>query len=158
MRLSNRSRMPVYRFILTVINVILVIGTILFLFDFLTLEQFPTKKLFLVLLPLSLLIIYYRMGRSEFHYDSNGEVLVIRNKGIMHILKEKNDEFPKYKLISYKITGAMLFKRLLLRISSKKKGQIVLKYDISFLNHQEIKDLKISLRRILKQNEASATD
>ena len=46
----------------------------------------------------------------------------------------------------------MLFKRLYIRITSKKHKESILKYDISYLTGNEIRDLKLSLQRTIKAN------
>ena len=87
-------------------------------------------------------------------YDSDGEAVNFKNRNIIPFLtKEAKDEFPKYKLISYEVVNAILFKKLFIKIRSKKDhAAIILKYDISYLTIKEIKDLKVSLSKIVKAN------
>lgn len=152
MRLSNRSKLGLYNFVLTCLNLFLALGVILFVFEYFKIGSFNYKRLILIVAPLILLFIFYKLGNAIFEYDSNGEALTIRSKGVMPFQKEKNDEFPKYKLESYEFFSLLIYKRLYLKLSSKKKSHIILKYDISFVTKQEIRDLKISLNKIIKNN------
>ena len=107
----------------------------------------------LLLIGVSGLVIIFLRGRQIFEYDSDGEALNFKNHSIIPFLgKEARDEFPKYKLISFDITDAVLFKKLHIKITSRKKNEIVLKYDISYLTSSEIRDLKLSLQRTIKAN------
>lgn len=154
MRLSNRNKAPYYNFILTLINVLIVLGVFVFILEKTRLAMFGKEELFFVLVPLLLLVLFLIRGRQIFEYDSDGEAINFKNRNIIPFLsKEARDEFPKYKLISYEVVNAIFFKRLYIKIKSKKDhAAIVLKYDISYLTIKEIKDLKISLNKIVKTN------
>ena len=65
-------------------------------------------------------------------------------------LREYKDDLCK--LVSYEIVNAILFKKLYIRIKSKKEHIAVLKYDISYLSNREIRDLKTSLGKIVRTN------
>ena len=99
------------------------------------------------------LVIIFLRGRQIFEYDSDGEALNFKNHSIIPFLgKEAKDEFPKYKLVSFEIVNALIFKRLYIKITSKKHKESILKYDISYLTGSEIRDLKLSLQRTIKAN------
>ena len=88
-------------------------------------------------------------GRQIFEYDSDGEAVNFKNRNIIPFLsKEIRDEFPKYKILSYEVVNAIVFKKLYIKIKSKKEHIAVLKYDISYLTDKEIKDLKFSLKKL----------
>ena len=107
----------------------------------------------LLFIGVSGLVIIFLRGRQIFEYDSDGEALNFKNHSIIPFLgKEAKDEFPKYKLVSFEIVNALLFKRLYIRITSKKHKESILKYDISYLTSSEIRDLKLSLQRTIKAN------
>lgn len=53
--------------------------------------------------------------------------------------------------------NAIFFKRLYITISSKKQSTTTLKYEISYLTTKEIRDLKISLNKVLKVNRENPT-
>ena len=155
MRLSNRSRIPIYNFVLTLINVLIVIGLAGFILEKTRLAMFGNESILFVLLPVVLLILFLVRGRQIFEYDSDGEAVNFKNKNIIPFLsKEIRDEFPKYKILSYEVVNAFLFKKLYVKIKSRKEHHqaIILKYDISYLTDKEIKDLKFSLKKIIKAN------
>ena len=153
MRLSNRSRIPIYNFVLTLINVLIVIGLAGFILEKTRLAMFGNESVLFVLLPVVLLILFLMRGRQIFEYDSDGEAVNFKNRNIIPFLsKEIRDEFPKYKILSYEVVNAIVFKKLYIKIKSKKEHIAVLKYDISYLTDKEIKDLKTSLRKIIHQN------
>lgn len=153
MRLSNRSRMPIYNFVLTLINVLILIGLAGFILEKTRLAMFGNESVLFVLLPVVLLILFLVRGRQIFEYDSDGEAVNFKNRNIIPFLsKEIRDEFPKYKILSYEVVNAIVFKKLYIKIKSKKEHIAVLKYDISYLTDKEIKDLKTSLRKIIHQN------
>ena len=153
MRLSNRSRIPIYNFVLTLINVLIVIGLAGFVLEKTRLAMFGNESVLFVLLPFVLLILFLVRGRQIFEYDSDGEAVNFKNRNIIPFLsKEIRDEFPKYKILSYEVVNAIVFKKLYIKIKSKKEHIAVLKYDISYLTDKEIKDLKFSLKKIIKAN------
>ena len=153
MRLSNRSRIPIYNFVLTLINVLIVIGLAGFILEKTRLAMFGNESVLFVMLPVVLLILFLVRGRQIFEYDSDGEAVNFKNRNIIPFLsKEIRDEFPKYKILSYEVVNAIVFKKLYIKIKSKKEHIAVLKYDISYLTDKEIKDLKFSLKKIIKAN------
>lgn len=155
MRLSNRSRIPIYNFVLTLINVLIVIGLAGFILGKTRLAMFGNESILFVLLPFVLLILFLVRGRQIFEYDSDGEAVNFKNRNIIPFLsKEIRDEFPKYKILSYEVVNAIFFKKLFVKIKSRKEHHqaIILKYDISYLTDKEIKDLKFSLKKIIKAN------
>ena len=155
MRLSNRSRIPIYNFVLTLINVLIVIGLAVFILEKTRLAMFGNESILFVLLPVVLLILFLVRGRQIFEYDSDGEAVNFKNRNIIPFLsKEIRDEFPKYKILSYEVVNAIFFKKLFVKIKSRKEHHqaIILKYDISYLTDKEIKDLKFSLKKIIKAN------
>ena len=145
MRLSNRSRIPIYNFVLTLINVLIVIGLAGFILEKTRLAMFGNESVLFVLLPVFLLILFLVRGRQIFEYDSDGEAVNFKNRNIIPFLsKEIRDEFPKYKILSYEVVNDIFFKKLFVKIKSRKEHHqaIILKYDISYLTDKEIKDLK----------------
>ena len=155
MRLSNRSRIPIYNFVLTLINVLILIGLAGFILEKTRLAMFGNESVLFVLLPVVLLILFLVRGRQIFEYDSDGEAVNFKNRNIIPFLsKEIRDEFPKYKILSYEVVNAIFFKKLFVKIKSRKEHQqaVILKYDISYLTDKEIKDLKFSLKKIIKAN------
>lgn len=154
MRLNNRSRKGFYEFLVTFLLMAMFFGIIAFL-----LERYKMNiigewlSLLFIIIPILLLVIFYLRGKQIFEYDSDGEALNFKNSNVIIFLgKSLSDEFPKYKLLSYEIVNAVILKRLFITISSKKSHSVILKYDISYLTRKEVKDLKLSLSRVIKQN------
>ena len=154
MRLSNKNKAPLYNFTLTFATLCLIIGCMMSFLNIIKLPVFgKMASTSLILLGGAIYIILYLRGRQIFEYDSDGEALNFKNHSIIPFLgKEAKDEFPKYKLVSFEIVNALLFKRLYIRITSKKHKESILKYDISYLTGNEIRDLKLSLQRTIKAN------
>jgi len=154
MRLSNRKKAPIYNFLLTFSLLFAIIGGAMTFLNIIKLPVFgKMASISLLLIGGAGLVIIFLRGRQIFEYDSDGEALNFKNHSIIPFLrKEAKDEFPKYKLVSFEIVNALLFKRLYIRITSKKHKESILKYDISYLTGSEIRDLKLSLQRTIKAN------
>ncbi len=154
MRLNNRNKAGFYNFISTTILLIFVFGCgaffmELFKFDFLG----KGTTALLIIVPSFLGLIFYLRGRQIFEYDSDGEALNFKNRNVLFYEKAISDEFPKYKLVSYEIIDVLIFRKLYISVSSKKNKVITLKYDISYLSKKELKDLKFSLSKVIKENQ-----
>ncbi|MBH1959876.1 MAG: hypothetical protein I8H68_07175 [Flavobacteriia bacterium] len=154
MRLTNRNKAGFYNFISTTILLIFVFGCgaffmDLFKFDFLG----KGTTALLIIVPSFLGLIFYLRGRQIFEYDSDGEALNFKNRNVLFYQKAISDEFPKYKLVSYEIIDVLILRKLYISVSSKKNKVITLKYDISYLSKRELKDLKFSLSKVIKENQ-----
>lgn len=156
MKLNNKRVKPY------VYTVYLFIG-LLFVF-FLITKLFPLRifKHIPYNMPLIVGIILYAItkyrGSPLFEYDSDGEALNFKNEDVIlsNFISspKKSSEFPKRKLISYKIKGNFLKKILEITITSKKsnKGYSRLKYNLSYLSKKEITKLHKSLDKVLEKN------
>jgi hypothetical protein len=100
-----------------------------------------------------LLIVY--LGNQQFEYDSDGEVLIFKSQNVFlgGVIPRLNrlTEFPKRKLNSYRVSG-FIKKKLHIYISSKNHSLIHRKFNITYLNNQEKRNLLRSLDRTLKNN------
>lgn len=153
MRLSNRNKSNKYHAVFTSLLILLMGGLIIFTIEQSNVHMFGSESFLFILVPIFLIFLYILRGRQIFEYDSEGEAINFRNTCVIPIIyKEIRDEFPKYKLISYELINAILFRKLYIRINSKKECVLILKYDISYLSMREIKDLKQSLNKIIKAN------
>ena len=121
----------------------------LFKFDFLG----KGTTALLIIVPSFLGLIFYLRGRQIFEYDSDGEALNFKNRNVLFYQKAISDEFPKYKLVSYEIIDVLILQKLYINVSSKKNKVITLKYDVSYLSKKELKDLKFSLSKVIKENQ-----
>lgn len=154
MRLNNRNRAGFYNFISTAILLLFTLGfgaffMELFNFDFLG----KGITALLIIIPVVLGLIFFLRGRQIFEYDSDGEALNFKNRNVLLYEKHISDEFPKYKLVSYEIIDVLFFRKLFIKVSSRKNKVMTLKYDISYLNKKEVKDLKFSLSKVIKENQ-----
>lgn len=153
MRLSNRTKTPIFNFINTLLLMLLCIGIVGFILEKYKFNILGGISYLLIILPLVLLITYYVNGRQIFEYDSDGEALHFRNRNIVPFLSTPlSDEFPKYKLLKFDTINIFFIKRLYITISSKNNGSTVLKYEISYLTKKEVNDLKFSLNKVIKAN------
>lgn len=153
MRLSNKRKIGIYNFISTAVVFFTISSIIVYIIDTFVVSLLGWKALVFMLFTLLIFFIFYLRGRQIFEYDSDGEALNFKNRNVLSFLsKDVSDEFPKYKLLKYDVVNALIFKRLYISISSKKGKSITLRYDISYLTSKEIKDLKVSLNKVIKQN------
>ena len=153
MRLNNRNRTGYYQFLSTLVITIFLLGILLYFLDHYTADRLGMYAFLLIIIPTLMVVIFYWRGRQIFEYDSDGEALNFKNRNVVLLLdKPLSDEFPKYKLKKYEVVNAIVFKRLYVTISSKKRNAITLKYDVSYLTRKELNDLKFSLNKVIKQN------
>lgn len=156
MRLSNRNKSNLYHFLHAFYMALFCIGCIAFVINKFRTRYLGWESIFLILIPFLLLAVFYFRGKQIFEYDSDGEALNFKNRNVMPFLASTlSDEFPKYKLQKFEILNGLVFKRLYIYISSKKSNLLTLRYDISYLNKQELRDLRISLNKVVKQNKES---
>lgn len=154
MRLSNRCRVQLFQFYNSTVLMTLVAGIVLFFIDHHRTGLLGDLRVLLIILPVMLMILVYVRGRQIFEYDSDGEALNFKNRNVLPFINHTvSDEFPKYKLLKYDVVNMRLFKKLYITISSKKGHPLLLKYDISYLKNKEIKDLKHSLAKVIRENE-----
>lgn len=157
MRINNK-RINVY---IDVLNTLLLIG---FFFSILHIFM-PIHFISKVISPIALsgsfilaIYIVYRLGPQHIEYNSDGEVLNIKTQDAFwakYFPKMRQlVDFPKRKLVSFKIKRCLFLKHLELTINSKRSqsGISKLRFNITFLSHSEISDLKRSLNKIVKRN------
>ena len=105
-----------------------------------------------------LFLILHEVARY-FEYDSDGHVLVVINKGMIlsdyFNYREKKAEFPKRKLLYYKLNNYIIYKSLNLYIKSGEHHQKRLKFNVTLVSNRKLKFLKMSLNKVLKQNKTN---
>ena len=105
-----------------------------------------------------LFLVLHKIAKY-FEYDSDGHVLVIINRGfvISEFIKygEVKAEFPKSKLLYYKLNKYFLYKSLNLYIRSGNNHQKRIKFNVSLVSNKKLKYLKMSLDKVVKQNKAN---
>ena len=154
MRLSNKGKIPRYNFIGTFFIMLVGVGVFAFFVEQKKLNLLGNEGYLLIIVPVLLYILNFLNGRQVFEYDSDGEAVHFRNRSVApHFSSYLSDEFPKYKLIKFDVVTVLFVKRLYITISSKNNGTTLLKYDISYLTSKEINDLKMSLNKIVKNNQ-----
>lgn len=118
---------------------------------------------FLIAIVIAFIFILYSFGHQHVEYDSDGEVINIRTKDVFwskYFQKEKVVmDFPKNKLVSYRVKNSVFTKTLEMIVTSKRTshGITKLKFNITFLSKSETNDLKRSLNKIIKQNKELVT-
>lgn len=153
MLINNRKKEGFYNFIGITILLIMVLGCAAFFIEIFEFDFWRKRiTLLLLIIPFLISVIFILRGRQIFEYDSDGEALHFKNRNVLFYERPISDEFPKYKLISYEIIDALIFRKLYINISSKKNKIITLKYDVSYLSKKELKDLKFSLSKVIKEN------
>ncbi|WP_162926128.1 hypothetical protein [Chryseobacterium aurantiacum] len=145
MNLSNMKFMQIYRIVLIVLSLLLVI-TIVFLnlfFEIIGLSAFG-------LILLALIIFTHITIRQIFEYNSEGEVLIIRNKNIFTGNNRYRglDEFPKILVRQYKLQKTFLKKKLYISIKGRSRV-IILNYDVTFVKTQKLKELEDDLKKLI---------
>lgn len=115
-----------------------------------------TLKWLTVLAIFTVLFLALHTIAKYFEYDSDGEILVVANKGMIlseffrH--REKIVEIPKEKLLYYKLNSYIIYRSLNLYIRSGKKIQKRIKFNVSLMPKRKIKYLKMSLDKIVRNN------
>lgn len=153
MRLNNRNKSGYFNFLSTLVVMTFLFGIGAFLLEYFVYDILDGLQWLLLIIPTTLLMVYYFRGRQIFEYDSDGEALNFKNRNVILFLdKSLSDEFPKYKLLNYEIIDIFILRRLYITISSKKTNSLILRYDVSYLTKKELNDLKISLSKVVKKN------
>ena len=153
MRLNNSNKTNYFKFISTSAVTLMILGVFAFLLEYFVFNALGVSQYLLLAVPFLILIIFWLRGRQLFEYDSDGEALIFKNRNVVSFIgKPHIDEFPKYKLQSYEIIDLGLLKRLYITIFSKKNNSLILRYDISYLSSKEVRDLKMSLSKVIKIN------
>jgi uncharacterized membrane protein YdbT with pleckstrin-like domain len=99
-----------------------------------------------------------KLGHQHMEFSSEGEVLNIKTQDVFWTKYFPSTriivDFPKSKLVNFKIQSGIFQKKLDLYITSKRSqnGIAKLSFNITYLNKSEINDLKRSLNKILKKN------
>lgn len=153
MRLSNQKNRTLIAALFNVLFVVFLLSIVFFFIDTQQLRLLGHWNYLLILISVFPIVFFYLLGDQIFEYDSDGEAINFINKNVLPFKnKIVKDEFPKYKLHGFNVINFLVYKRLYISLKSKKEKNITLKYDISFLTSSDIKDLKISLQKVVKNN------
>ncbi|NVK27167.1 MAG: hypothetical protein HWE14_03930 [Flavobacteriia bacterium] len=151
MRLNTIKRYTYYRYVYLIM--LLAVGFDILLNNIEGSIGSQVPIITILVLGITLIIIY--RGNPVFRYDSDGEVLILDSKEpiLGRILRSnKLYEFPKRKLIGYRIVRWPLRKVLILKIKSKETKYKTLRVVISSLSSSEVRDLGRSLDSVAKAN------
>jgi hypothetical protein len=110
MRLSNRSRIPIYNFVLTLINVLIVIGLAGFILEKTRLAMFGNESILFVLLPVVFIILGGKKEGSKAWAAQKANILNValtRAKKKVYIIGDYN----KWKNLNYFNTATDILKR-----------------------------------------------
>lgn len=104
------------------------------------------------------LLIALHSVAKYFEYDSDGDVLVIINRGLIvseiFNYREKIVEFPKEKLLYYKLKDYGIYKSLNLYIRSAEYRQKRIKFNVTLVPKRKLRYLKMSLDKIVRNNKS----
>lgn len=120
-------------------------------------QLFPSDKYyFAALILIGLWLIYIYFAGKYFEYDSEGILVSFLNRGA--ILSEfvnyrtKTHEIKKEKIKSYRILNLLFYRRLNVIYSTKNIDKNI-NINISMLSPKKTRFLKLSLDKIIKQNQ-----
>lgn len=101
-------------------------------------------------------IYFHRIGQS-FDFDSDGETLNFKNNGLFFSkfmeYRVKRAEFPKGKLIDFRIIDFGIYASLKIYITSRrKKGPRSYTFNITFLSKKRKRGMVESLNKVVLKN------
>ncbi len=101
-------------------------------------------------------IYFHRIGQS-FDFDSDGETLNFKNNGLFFSkfmeYRVKRAEFPKGKLISFRVLDFGIYSSLKIYIRSRrKKGPRSYTFNITFLSKKKKRGMVESLNKVVLKN------
>ena len=157
MRINNKRVIPFINLIYTLLFIGVFVSILLILVPISIITAAISPYILTGLFIISI-YLFYKFGHQHFEYSSDGETLNIKTQDIFwskYFEKTiRTVDFPKSKLINFKIEQGI--KTVLeLYVTSKRtsNGITKLKFNITYLNNNEINDLKRSLSKIIKTNQ-----
>lgn len=158
MRINNSKIKNIVVSVYFIILLVVVVSMIVFRL-FREWIQSTTLEFGLYFVLLLIIFIFFHWLAKYFEYDSEGKVLVLINRGLVisdyFKYGEKKVEFPKTKLLYYKLNNYIIYKCLNLYVRSGEKHQKRIKFNVSFVSNKKLKYMKMSLNKILKENKAN---
>lgn len=116
-------------------------------------------KYYILFIVLGLALFLVHKIAKYFEYDSDGNVLVFINKGMLLSdflnYRENRAEFPKKKLRYYKLNNYLIYKSLNIYIDSNDGKQKRLKFNVTLVSNKKLKYLNQSLGKVVKQNKVN---
>ncbi len=105
--------------------------------------------------------IYFHRIAQIFDFDSDGETLNFKNNGLFFSkfmeYRVKRAEFPKGKLLDFKVRDFLFYATLIIHIQSRrKKGPRKYTFNITFLSKKKKRGMIESLRKVLEKNKVAS--
>ena len=119
---------------------------------------FPSLKYYyLVLMGIFVSLVYVYFGWKYFEYDSEGEVVVFLNRGVIlsNFFNYRGNaiEIRRSRIVGYKIYNFLIYKRLVIEIKSKSKTY-TRHSNITFVSPNKINYLRQSLDKLIAKNKS----
>ena len=119
---------------------------------------FPSKRYYyLALASIFVGLVYVYFGWKYFEYDSEGEVVVFLNRGVIlsNFLNYRGNaiEIRRSRIVDYKVYNFFIYKRLIIYIESNNKSYSR-HCNITFVSPRKINYLKQSLNKLIKKNKS----
>ena len=119
---------------------------------------FPSKRYYyLALASIFVGLVYVYFGWKYFEYDSEGEVVVFLNRGVIlsNFLNYRGNaiEIRRSRIVDYKVYNFLIYKRLIIYIESNNKSYSR-HCNITFVSPRKINYLKQSLNKLIKKNKS----
>ncbi len=141
----------------TVVSIyfILIVFAILLATVFKSLELFVDSTFF-VFLGVFIVIVVFHSIAGYFEYDSDGNKIVVINQGLIltdYINYRQNKlEFTKKQLVGFKIRNYFIYRSLVLLVKDYDGKQRKERFNVTLLKRKNLKYVKQSLNKMMKEN------
>jgi hypothetical protein len=141
----------------TVVSIyfILIVFAILLATVFKSLELFVDSTFFLFLAVFIVAVVFHSIA-GYFEYDSDGNKIVVINQGLIltdYINYRQNKlEFTKNQLDGFKIKKYVIYKTLVLFIKNQEGKRSKERFNVTLLRRKNLKYVKQSLNKMMKEN------
>jgi hypothetical protein len=116
----------------------------------------PVVTFFIIVFSFLFVFFLVHSVSKYFEYDSDGVNILVTNRGLLlsdyFNYNEKNLEFEKHNLISFKINNYLVYKTLVLYVKGKQGGKKKVSFNITLVNKKKMKYIKQSLSKMVKHN------
>jgi hypothetical protein len=153
---TNNSK--VKNFIISMYFILIVLAILLAtLFSaFSELTNSPTLTFFIIIGVFVFLFLGAHKVSKYFQYDSDGVQVVVLNRGLLlsdyFNYREQKLEFEKESLAGYKFNNYLVYKNLVLYITSRHGHAKREVFNVSLVSRKKRKYIRQSLSKIIKQN------
>jgi len=147
----------------TVISIyfILVVLAILLFTVFQSLNVFTEHTFYIFLGALIIMVLFHSVA-SYFEYDSDGDKILIINKGLILTeyinYREKQLEFLRNELVGFKFRDFIVYKTLTLILKSKDGTKRNERFNVTLLKRRKRRYVRQSLGKTIKLNKKKNQD